>query len=1033
MAEMETCLIPPDSATHDVGAPAILFVTYGWHESGGGTLFPRAVARELAQRGYRIAVVYASLETDPGSPPCALRCHEEDGVRLFGIINRPALFTDPDNPEREIDDPAVREAFCRVLELVQPDLVHFHNFHGLTFSLAEETYRRTIPACFTPHNYHLIDPELYLLKSGLVCWDSLDLLKESDAVRRNPHLYEWYRKRGETTRRLMNQWVGMTLAVSHRQKELLCRFGGDPSRIAVIHQISPVADVFWLDSAVAAARTRTIRLPLKVGYIGTLIPIKGVQMLVAAGQSFTSDELEIHLYGSGNREYEQNLRAADVRGLVTFHGGYRPEELSGLAGQIDLAVIPSLVEESAPTLVLSELFALGVPVIAAGIGGIPEFISEGVDGILYQPYDLDALTGHLRTFVNAPALLAAMRRNLTGPAHTFARYMERLEVLYRELLSGSTPDVDRISLVAEKRMPAAAAPVSSVHISWHGGLFVHHSLAHVNRELCLQLLERGCEISYTPTQPDEFSATVDSRFAALEACRNRQLQRIDITLRHQWPPDFSPPPQGKLVVIQPWEYGSVPAQWVADINAAVDELWVPSSFVRDCYLQSGVEAGRVQVVPNGVATDRFHPGIPPARLNSAKKFRFLFVGGTIQRKGIDILLAAYSAAFTAEDDVCLVIKDMGGGTIYRGQTAEEMIAAFQRVPGHPEVVYLDEMYDNDRMAALYTACHCLVHPYRGEGFGLPIAEAMACGLAPIVTGYGAALDFCPPEIAWLIPATLHPLPAKLVGNLATVDLPWLAEPDMVALTTLMRHACDHPDEVRQRGSAASRYIREHVTWDHAARIAEQRLRLLVPQEQVPGGTNGTESEVSMYNHAVQAACLKADKMAQRGDVDAAVQIMLHEGILADANSPVPYLALTTILLNAGRFQEALGVVSEMPPATDERYINEINAQCYCALGDDTSARDAALLAGKQSPLALVVLGTLAARTGDSAQGEQLFRQALAIDSTCGKAWLSLGMILWSQGKSQEAWESVRHAVEIDPLHEQAVTIFLDISKRLASR
>ena len=38
------------------------------------------------------------------------------------------------------------------------------------------------------------------------------------------------------------------------------------------------------------------------------------------------------------------------------------------------------------------------------------------------------------------------------------------------------------------------------------------------------------------------------------------------------------------------------------------------------------------------------------------------------------------------------------------------------------------------MAALYAACDCLVHPYRGEGFGLPIAEAMACGLPVIVTG-----------------------------------------------------------------------------------------------------------------------------------------------------------------------------------------------------------------------------------------------------------------------------------------------------------
>ena len=50
---------------------------------------------------------------------------------------------------------------------------------------------------------------------------------------------------------------------------------------------------------------------------------------------------------------------------------------------------------------------------------------------------------------------------------------------------------------------------------------------------------------------------------------------------------------------------------------------------------------------------------------------FLFVGGTIARKGIDILLDAYTSQFTADDDVCLVIKDFGTDSFYKGQTCEE--------------------------------------------------------------------------------------------------------------------------------------------------------------------------------------------------------------------------------------------------------------------------------------------------------------------------------------------------------------------------
>lgn len=1028
-------------------AATILFVTYGWRESGGGTIYPRAVALELARRGYQIAVMYAALEQDPAQPACALHCHEEDGVRLFGIINRPALFIDPDNPQREIDDPELRKTFCRVLDLVKPDLIHFHNFHGLTFSLAEESWRRKIPSCFTPHNYHLVDPELYLLKNGLMTWETVDPLRESAAVRRNPHLEGWYRQRIETTRRLMNQWIGITLAVSQRQRKLLIDYGGDPARIAVIHQISPAADTLWNNPDIQAARQHAIQRPLRIGYIGSLIGIKGVVMLVTAVQSFSADQLQLHLYGDGDHEYQDLLRTADKQGMVTFHGGYAPHDLPRLAQQIDLAVIPSLVEESAPTLVLSELFAMGVPVIAAAIGGIPEFISEGVDGHLYPPYDLDALIGHLKNLVDNPARLTAMRRNLTKPTHSFAGYLERLELLYQQMLSGIAIDAEKISLIAPKRKPLPAMISSRPHISWHGGLFVHHSLALVNRELCLSLLQRGVEISFSPTQPDEFPPALDPRFQKLEACRNKPLPQIDVTVRHQWPPDFSPVSQGKLVLIQPWEFGSVPLEWVRRINRHVDELWVPSRFVRDCYLQGGVEPGKVQVVPNGVAIEYFHPAVAPCTLGTNKSFRFLFVGGTIHRKGIDVLLAAYSQAFSADDDVCLVIKDMGGNSIYQGQTAQEMIAAFTQVPGHPEIIYLQEDFDNLQMAALYTACHCLVHPYRGEGFGLPIAEGMACGLAPLVTGYGAALDFCPPDIAWLIPATLQQLTTKTVGNLETVDFPWLAEPDVDSLADLMRHACQHPAEVQQRGLAAAAYIREQFSWDHAAEIAEQRLRQLVQQPEnnslngtascissvsshEPAQNSGQNNEDNVQKQLVQAACLKAEKLAQRGDVDAAVQTMLTEGIQVDPESPVPYLVLTRILLAADRFQEALGVVSEMPAATDQRLIQEIEAQCYCAQGDDDAARKAAQLAGEQSPLALVVLGTLAARQGNIGQGEELFRRAVTLDSGCGKAWLSLGMILWSQGKQQEAWEAIRQAVANDPLNPDAIRIMRDMAARI---
>ena len=57
-------------------------------------------------------------------------------------------------------------------------------------------------------------------------------------------------------------------------------------------------------------------------------------------------------------------------------------------------------------------------------------------------------------------------------------------------------------------------------------------------------------------------------------------------------------------------------------------------------------------------------------MEAGPEFRLLFVGGTIYRKGIDLLLAAFSRAFRPGDGVGLVIKEMGAKSFYRGQTAE---------------------------------------------------------------------------------------------------------------------------------------------------------------------------------------------------------------------------------------------------------------------------------------------------------------------------------------------------------------------------
>jgi glycosyltransferase involved in cell wall biosynthesis/tetratricopeptide (TPR) repeat protein len=409
----------------------------------------------------------------------------------------------------------------------------------------------------------------------------------------------------------------------------------------------------------------------------------------------------------------------------------------------------------------------------------------------------------------------------------------------RRLLAGAAPDV-----VPEEWFTGPTATEKGLVVVWEGPQAARSSLGLVNREICTRLIRAGHQLTLLPVGPPEEEIEDSPTLAALRRHFDRPpAGPVDVYIRHLFPARWSPPAQGHWVVMQAWEYGSLPREWIAPLTELADEVWVPSRFVRDCFVRSGVPTEVVRVVPLGVNIERFRPGLVPLSLRTRKRCKFLFVGGTIPRKGIDLLLQVYLRTFRRDDDVCLVIKDMGVSTCYQGQTAHEEIARLEEGGDVPEVEYLNRGLTEEEMARLYAACDCLVLPYRGEGFGLPIVEAMASGKPVIVTAHGPAADYCDERNGWLIPARLVRFPEARVGNLETVERPWLAEPDPATLAAALRQVFEHPEEARSRGEAGRTRAQAGLTWEHTTEVIEARLRDLSRQPvrrfraySSPGGT-----------------------------------------------------------------------------------------------------------------------------------------------------------------------------------------------------
>jgi len=449
---------------------------------------------------------------------------------------------------------------------------------------------------------------------------------------------------------------------------------------------------------------------------------------------------------------------------------------------------------------------------------------------------------------------------------------------------------------------AVEAQISRPVIAWEGSFLDYGSLSHVNREIVTRL---PGTLDVTCVGPNGLKGRTQSDPAMQQCAQNLAAKAPDramITVRHQWPPNWSRPASGALVVIQPWEFGALPKAWVAAADN-VDEFWVPSPIVRAMYVDSGIAPEKVRVVPNGVDTKKFRPGLRPLPLPTKRKFKFLFVGGTIFRKGPDILLEAFAQAFTCTDDVCLVVKDFGGDSFYQGQTAETAIRAIQAKPDAPEIIYLKDELSSEQMPSLYAACDCLVLPYRGEGFGMPVLEAMACGLPVIVTNGGATDSFVPSDAGWQIPSR-YLLLGKKVGDLPLVKNGWLLDPSKAHLVTLLQQAAAHPDECRRRGANGRARAEKRFDWNDIAATVAHRLQEMadrLPAKMAAETAPSTTTPVSVE----LVKPFVPPPVARIGQLDEAREL------LAQKNYPAAWTATDTAMARRPFHPEALVLLAEI--------------------------------------------------------------------------------------------------------------------------
>jgi predicted O-methyltransferase YrrM len=198
-------------------------------------------------------------------------------------------------------------------------------------------------------------------------------------------------------------------------------------------------------------------------------------------------------------------------------------------------------------------------------------------------------------------------------------------------VSDKSPRREQGGDVTRAATGSSLAGASGWYVRWEGDHEAVHSLGIANRAICAELERRGHVVERVPAGSSDPCPLTPGP--------------LPVWIQHQWPPRWRRPGEGRWILMQQWEFGSLPASWIQPLSRDVDEVWVASSWVRQCFIDSGVPAERVWVIPMGVDPGRFAEGRGvrgqgSGKLKNRKGFRFLFVGGSIHRKGIDLLLEA---------------------------------------------------------------------------------------------------------------------------------------------------------------------------------------------------------------------------------------------------------------------------------------------------------------------------------------------------------------------------------------------------------
>ncbi|MEZ6036055.1 MAG: glycosyltransferase [Planctomycetota bacterium] len=456
---------------------------------------------------------------------------------------------------------------------------------------------------------------------------------------------------------------------------------------------------------------------------------------------------------------------------------------------------------------LVQALASARPVIAARFAATASVLEgRGVAHAIGGRY-IDGDAGRDAYFAPDPRAIAdAMRRAVEGSSAAAIGARGRSHAV-AECLAG------------RPGRPAAAVPALGDHrpkIVLEAPMLETSSTAELTLATAAALQRRGdVDLRLVPTAPFHRDlAWLRERAPELEPLLCRNPGKADLWLSSGWPVRAARPDCRTWALRVDWEYGALPVELTPHVTQDADAVVVHSEHVYRTLTAAGRPMHGIHVVPHGV-DEAMHDGATPHTAIAQWKGNrpaVLFCGGMIWRKGFDVFLRAALEARAGGAEFVCVVKSVGSAQHYGGQHLGALAERFQRTPGAPPLLIVDEELSRAQMASVYAACDVLLHPYRGEGFCMPVLEARACGLPVLATRDGATTPLMHGPGAFEIPSAQRTVDLGGVH----VSQPWVVEPDGSQAAAMLRQLLRELPAQRAAARRMAPAVRAAFSWDAAA-------------------------------------------------------------------------------------------------------------------------------------------------------------------------------------------------------------------------